>query len=451
MDLRAELLVYHGGRMQIAPGSAEYQGGHVAEVDVLDDYLCFFQLKKIETETLGYDSVERMWYVTPDGTLGTDLREINDDADAERVRAAAKSGVVSIYIEATGNPTVVVDNEDVVPGNEHGYATPDTEAEVSDIRAHEDSDRTSDPEFHEAMDNLGISGLRRRRVRATYQADGGIEVDQLNDAVGNGVQQEEVLINVDEPMEMDFMNMQSVEHQNPTSDADDEDSDFEPPVGNSTPTRTSTVSLTCTPTGSPTPTRLSTPHSSYRGSSQSAHDVHDKLNDDEVNSFAGQVYYDPTCDHSRLVFKEGMRFTGPSQFKDAVVNFTIAMGAEIRWVRSNQKNKEAVCIKEGCKWRVYASWFGTNEAYIVKVVGLPHNCPRARGNRSANAKWIVSKYYNRFKIDPELNTKHLAREINLTHEITVSVRVCSNAKLLAKKMLEGTLVEAYAKLRPYVQ
>ncbi|CAN1130109.1 hypothetical protein LINPERHAP2_LOCUS5634 [Linum perenne] len=359
MDLRAELIVYHGGSMKIAPGGAEYRGGLVAEVDVMDEYVCFFQLRKIGTEILGYESVERMWYVPPGGTIRDDLREINDDADAERVRLAAKSGVVTMYLEATGEPTVVADNEDAGPVNEHGYGSSDSEAELSGIRAHQgfnhlidDSDRTSDPEFQEAMENLGISGLRRRKVRATYQADGGVEVDQLNEAAGNGNQQEEVLIDVEDQVDMGFLNMASMEYQNMNSDADDEDSDFEPPVGNSTTSRTSTPPRSPSPTRTNSPTRVSTPHSSYRGSSQSEHDIDDRIDAGEVNSLAGQVYYDPTCDHSRLVFKEGMRFTGPTQFKEAVVNFTIAVGAQVRWLRSNRKNKEAVCVAEGCKWRV---------------------------------------------------------------------------------------------------
>ncbi|CAN1170135.1 hypothetical protein LINPERHAP2_LOCUS28817 [Linum perenne] len=166
------------------------------------------------------------------------MREINSDADAEKVCSVAKGGVVSLYMEATGDPCVVADNEDADPGNEHGYATSDTEAEVYGIRAHEvfnyltdDSDRTNDLEFHQAMENLGISGLRRMKVRDTYQADGGTEVDQLNEAAVNGVQQEEVLIDVEDVVEMDFMNMKSMEYQNPNSDADAEDSDFELPIG----------------------------------------------------------------------------------------------------------------------------------------------------------------------------------------------------------------------------
>ncbi|CAN1821791.1 hypothetical protein LINPERHAP1_LOCUS29681, partial [Linum perenne] len=212
MDIRVELLIYHGGRMKIALGSAEYRGGQVAEVDVMDDYVCFFQLSKIGTEILGYESVERMCPL------------------------AAKSGVTTLYIEVTGDPTVVADNEDAGPMNEHGYGTSDLEVEVSGIKAHQgfnhlidDYDRTSDPKFQEAMENFGISGWRRRKVRATYQADGGVEVDQLNEAAVNGIQQAEVLIDLEDHVDTGFLNMPSMEYQSPNCDADDEVSDFEPP------------------------------------------------------------------------------------------------------------------------------------------------------------------------------------------------------------------------------
>ncbi|CAN1787447.1 hypothetical protein LINPERHAP1_LOCUS17655 [Linum perenne] len=167
------------------------------DVDFLGKLAQFFKIKdrsnmllrKIGTKILGYDTVERIWYVPSGGTLATD----HNDADADKVISAAKSGVVSLYMEATGDPSVVADNEDADPGIEHGYATSNLEAEVSGIKADEgfnhlidDSDRTSDLEFHQAMENLGISGLRRRKVRATYHPDGGIEVDQLNESVVNG-------------------------------------------------------------------------------------------------------------------------------------------------------------------------------------------------------------------------------------------------------------------------
>ncbi|CAN1222499.1 hypothetical protein LINGRAPRIM_LOCUS591 [Linum grandiflorum] len=51
---------------------------------------------------------------------------------------------------------------------------------------------------------------------------------------------------------------------------------------------------------------------------------------------------------------------------------------------------------------------------------------------------------------PDLDTTKLAQEIKETHGIEVSARVCSNAKQEAKRMIEGTLRQAYGKLRSYL-
>ncbi|CAN1184862.1 hypothetical protein LINPERHAP2_LOCUS37210 [Linum perenne] len=56
----------------------------------------------------------------------------------------------------------------------------------------------------------------------------------------------------------------------------------------------------------------------------------------------------------------------------------------------------------------------------------------------------------RFRIDPELNTRHLVKEIGLTYGLEVTVRVCANARKEARRILEGTLAEQYAKMRSYV-
>ncbi|CAN1120972.1 hypothetical protein LINPERHAP2_LOCUS507 [Linum perenne] len=56
----------------------------------------------------------------------------------------------------------------------------------------------------------------------------------------------------------------------------------------------------------------------------------------------------------------------------------------------------------------------------------------------------------RFRIDPELNTRHMVKEIGLTYGLDVTVRVCANARKQARRILEGTLSEQYTKMRSYV-
>ncbi|CAN1729030.1 hypothetical protein LINPERHAP1_LOCUS464 [Linum perenne] len=74
------------------------------------------------------------------------------------------------------------DNEDFVSDWEHGHGTSNLEAKhqglepnVGVVHLIDDSDRTSDSEFIEAMQNIGGSGMRRK-ARTHYEEDG-IEVE----------------------------------------------------------------------------------------------------------------------------------------------------------------------------------------------------------------------------------------------------------------------------------
>ncbi|CAN1130549.1 hypothetical protein LINPERHAP2_LOCUS5884 [Linum perenne] len=218
MSVPVELLVHHGGLMSFSGRTPKYVNGEVVECTFDSDFLCYFQLKKLGTEDLKYDSVEKIWFVAPGKTLANGLNEVTNDADAAKLVAAGKKGVVEVYLDTT-----------------------------------------------------------------------------------------------------------------------------------------------------------------------------------KIESYYG-----------------------------------------------------AVCANPGCKWRVYASWFGRNEAFIIKAVGEQHTCPRPDTNSSATHKWIAKRYLCRFKIDPELNTKNLVKEMYQTYGIHVSNRVCVLAKKEAKRMLEGSLNDAYAKLRPYL-
>ncbi|CAN1134946.1 hypothetical protein LINPERHAP2_LOCUS8579 [Linum perenne] len=397
--------------MSFSGRTPKYVNGEVVECTFDSDFLCYFQLKKLGTEDLKYDSVEKIWFVAPGKTLANGLKEVANDADAAKLVAAGKKGVVEVYLDTTKIESYYGDNEELESEWHNGLSGSDPEADV--VHLIDDSDRTSDPEFLEAMENLGVSRLRRR-VRLTVTEDGE-EIDQLNE--------------------------RTVRRGAPT----------EPDVS-SEEVSLDDVNTECNQTDECFPRALSnSPVSSYRNSSQSNHDVDDKLDDDDYSSvLAGQPWYDPTCDHSKLELKEKLRFTGPSQFKEAVQNYAISVGAAIKWPRSSNQIKEAVCANPGCKWRVYASWFGRNEAFIIKAVGEQHTCPRPETNSSATHKWIAKRYLCRFKIDPELNTKNLVTEMYQTYGIHVSNRVCVLAKKEAKKMLEGSLNDAYAKLRPYL-
>ncbi|CAN1197467.1 hypothetical protein LINPERPRIM_LOCUS15237 [Linum perenne] len=439
--------------------AAHYAGGEVVEVTFDADFLCYFQLIKIGTEDLQYDSVDRIWYVAPGKTLSNGLFQVLSDADALKLCEAGKKGVVEVYLDTSAVESGYGDNEELESEWHNGVSGSDPEAEVSAVATNvgvvhllDDSDRTTDPEFLEAMENLGVARFRRR-VRQVL-SENGEEVEQLTEA--NRRHQpprarEEIAVEPNVMVELESM-AGNDGRVHSASDGDDEgysedsseDSDFEAPSED-------VPSEEFSPDAVNTEDEIMSPVSSYRNSSESDHDVNDKV-DEEGNDdlLAGQPWYDPSCDHRKLELKPKLRFTCPTQFKEAVQTYSVTMGANIKWPRSSQQNKEAVCAQQGYRWRVYASWFGQDEAFVIKSVGEPHTCPRPITNRSASSKWIARRFLSRFKIDPEYNTKHLAREMYETYGVQVTSRVCVLAKIEAKRLLEGSLNDAYAKLRSYV-
>ncbi|CAN0876609.1 hypothetical protein LINGRAHAP2_LOCUS11413 [Linum grandiflorum] len=426
----------------------------------LSDYTGYFEVLKIATGNLGYNSVERVFYLTPGRSMAEGLHQIRDDVECRKMVVDGKLGVVTLFFEATKFEAVVGDNEDPLSDGDMFADDSDPEAENSVVGADvgivhliDDSDRTSDEEFVQAMEDLGIAN-RIRRIRTRYDSHGmevsqviGVSVNLGHPASFNEAQPASV--NKDGPDEIevdggrggevnsggphdDTINLSDDDHHdddemNASDEEEEEDPEYAPP-----------------------PPLNASPVSSYRGSSQSAHKWDDKIDGDEVSSIVAQLFYDPKCDHSKLVFKEGLKFIYGKQFKKAFVNHSIAVGAEIRWKRSNKLNREAICSFNGCKWKVYASWFGRNVAFIVKAMGEAHSCPRSMHNRNATSKWIARQYLSRFRMYPELDTIKLVQEIRETYGVEVSVRVTANAKTEARKMLQGSLTEAYAKLRPYI-
>ncbi|CAN1825853.1 hypothetical protein LINPERHAP1_LOCUS31324 [Linum perenne] len=224
-----EMIVYYDGTMTNTERGPEYKGGAAVEASIYRDFLCYFQLIKIATEELHYHAVERMWYVEPGLTPVDGLHPIRNDSDAMEMGKAAAGGVVSLYMEVGENESGFGDNGEDFERSDGGS---DPEADGSGIRADEgiihlldDSDRTSDPEFAEAMANLGLTGYRRR-VRTQYHTDG-VEVDQMNEVtVNKSAQQEEIIIQDEGLKGMEFMNGRSPDGQ---SDVDDERSDKQRP------------------------------------------------------------------------------------------------------------------------------------------------------------------------------------------------------------------------------
>ncbi|CAN0829386.1 hypothetical protein LINGRAPRIM_LOCUS2963 [Linum grandiflorum] len=448
------LYIHHGGRVKWNNGIVEYEGGQVDDFGVLPDYLSYAMLKKLGTEHLGYDWVDRMWYLYPGDVMCVhQMKEIFGDVEAkDEIDAASEVGDVHLfYLCGHNNNKDAGDNMEELPPSRPRRRRPDDDFEESIgvgrlIHFVDDSDRTTDPEFLEAMENLGVLGLRRA-FRSLRCADGE-EVDQLYAEIAQmdqeaDIGQDEVEEGLDEgsDAESPAFNLADEDGSNSGSDADDEGL---PETNVDVPHAAANVEEEFQEQDN-----QATPVSSYRGSFESDHDRINLSDDEVISPFDRQPWYDPRCDHKTLVFVKGLRFSSPRQFKDAVIDYCIAAGVDVYWVRSCQRKMEAIC-RSNCGWRVYASWYGRNRAFVVKSVGEPHSCLRALVIKQLSAKWIAKTYLDRFRNGANIDPEEFALELRQKHNCEVTPRTCYRAKLHAKKLLESTLHESYSQLRSYI-
>ena len=170
--------------------------------------------------------------------------------------------------------------------------------------------------------------------------------------------------------------------------------------------------------------------------------------DNTRNIHRGQVY-DPRCPIEMTTFQLGMRFESSSQFMTTVKNYAVWNGFNIRFLKSGKHKVEVVCEKD-CPWRMYASFDGKKEAFVVKTIIDDHRCSRAVRNRQADKNWIADLFLERFRINRDWSVLNMMRELNEQFGITVSKNTCYKARSLVRKKLEGSLDQHYHLLPSYI-
>ncbi|CAN0857613.1 hypothetical protein LINGRAHAP2_LOCUS6834, partial [Linum grandiflorum] len=179
------LVIHHGGTV-VWPDEyvPQYIRGSTFQMHIFKKEVTYERLHQIARWEFQYESANRMFYLPHGQNMSDGMVEIFSEMSvSHRLLYSGIDGVITVYM------TCIVNDEEFVGDNmtegvrvENTRANGDEEvqrsvAEGGLIHLIDDSDRTTDPEFYEALNNLGILGLRRKF--RSQRADGGEEVDQV--------------------------------------------------------------------------------------------------------------------------------------------------------------------------------------------------------------------------------------------------------------------------------
>ncbi|XP_016186068.1 uncharacterized protein LOC107627758 [Arachis ipaensis] len=154
-----------------------------------------------------------------------------------------------------------------------------------------------------------------------------------------------------------------------------------------------------------------------------------------------------------------MKFSNKNEFMDAVREFTIQEGREIKFRRNESYRIRAICKwttgededMVRCPWVAYASRDSEETCWQLKTFKNEHIYPRMRKNRAANRRWLAGKLVK--KLRRYLSLKHSEAKAYFRRRFDLDLNKSSLTRALmdARNIVYGDVAAQYGLVRNYAE
>ncbi|RYR50269.1 hypothetical protein Ahy_A07g036879 [Arachis hypogaea] len=133
-------------------------------------------------------------------------------------------------------------------------------------------------------------------------------------------------------------------------------------------------------------------------------DTEDEFSDEESDDMF--PIFSQGARFGQLMLQVGMKFNTKQEFMEAVRDFTIQEGRQIKFRRNESYRVRAVFKWKNeevkCPWVAYASKDHEETCWKLKTFNNEHVCPRMNKNRAANRKWLAQNLVRKLRKYPNL-------------------------------------------------
>ncbi|XP_028779040.1 uncharacterized protein LOC114735508 [Neltuma alba] len=171
--------------------------------------------------------------------------------------------------------------------------------------------------------------------------------------------------------------------------------------------------------------------------------------DDEGEGNVNRVRYNPVEMCKEFKFVLGMEFTSIGQFKDAVREYALLHGYEIKFVKNDKVRCRVKCAHVECKWLMFVSQVRGELTYRLTTLHSKHTCGVSLKGKNASYKWIAEKIVHIMKRNKNIKLADIIASVREHYMVDVSVWKAYMARKKAKALIDGDYKEQYHKLRDY--
>jgi len=138
-------------------------------------------------------------------------------------------------------------------------------------------------------------------------------------------------------------------------------------------------------------------------------------------------------------FEIGLKFTGKSQFKKAVIKHGLTERRFIKFFKNESERMIAVCEWATCQWRCLLSTNSRTNSWQIASLNNVHSCPPRRDNKLVTAARIAEKYEKFIMANPTWSLETMRSAVQEEMFADVSISKLKRAKsIVMQKVLDAT-------------
>ncbi|KAL4357575.1 hypothetical protein AHAS_Ahas09G0200400 [Arachis hypogaea] len=149
----------------------------------------------------------------------------------------------------------------------------------------------------------------------------------------------------------------------------------------------------------------------------------------------------------------GMKFNTKQEFMEAVRDFTIQKGRQIKFRKNERYRARTVCKWKNeevkCPLVAYASKDHEEICWQLKTFNNEHKCPRKNKIRIANKKWLAQNLVKKLRKCSNLKHCEVAAYFKRRCDLDLNKSSLTRALIDARNMVYGDAVAQYGRLRYY--
>ncbi|XP_058748392.1 uncharacterized protein LOC131621369 [Vicia villosa] len=135
-------------------------------------------------------------------------------------------------------------------------------------------------------------------------------------------------------------------------------------------------------------------------------------------------------------FEWGMEFNSLDEFREAIREWSVLNGREIKFVK-NESYRVRVECRAKCGFLILCSKVGHKHTFAIKTIFDKHTCARVLDNRSASSRWVVKAVVKKMQTSQSVRITDIIQDLRQNFSMGITFARAWKAKLIAKRILEG--------------